>query len=159
MAPRSGEARNWRWPATWWWPTSAPNSGCRRSSAGLIAAAGGVFRIVNQLPRKVGMELLLTGDPLTASDAWKWGLVNQVVKEGSVLDAALALAARVTVNAPLSVQASKRIAYGVDDGVITADEPGWERTVREMRSLIRSEDAREGPLAFAEKREPVWKAR
>ncbi len=129
---------------------------------GLIAAAGGVFRIAQQLPRKVGMEMLLTGDPLTASDAREWGLINQVVKEGqggTVLDAALALAARVTVNAPLSVQASKRIAYGVDDGVIAADEAGWDRTVREMRTLIRSEDAREGPLAFAEKREPVWKAR
>ena len=78
---------------------------------------------------------------------------------GRVLDAALALAARVTVNAPLSVQASKRIAYGVDEGVITADEAGWERTMNEMRSLIRSEDAKEGPLAFAEKREPIWKAR
>ena len=126
---------------------------------GLIAAAGGVFRIVDQLPRKVAMELLLTGEPMTASDAWEWGLVNQVVKEGSVLDAALAMAARVTVNAPLSVQASKRIAYGVDDGVIPDEAAGWERTMREMRSLIRSEDAKEGPLAFAEKREPVWKAR
>lgn len=126
---------------------------------GLIAAAGGVFRIADQLPRKVAMELLLTGEPITATDAFDWGLINRVVKEGPVLDAALALAARVTVNAPLSVQASKRIAYGVDDGVITGDEPGWERTVREMRMLMRSEDAREGPLAFAEKREPVWKAR
>ncbi|BBX72445.1 crotonase/enoyl-CoA hydratase family protein [Mycobacterium shinjukuense] len=126
---------------------------------GLIAAAGGVFRIMNQLPRKVAMELLLTGEPLTASDAYGWGLINQVVKDGSVLDAALALAARVTVNAPLSVQASKRVAYGVDDGVITDEEAGWERTLREMRSLIRSEDAKEGPLAFAEKREPVWKGR
>lgn len=126
---------------------------------GLIAAAGGVFRIMDHLPRKVAMELLVTGEPITASDALKWGLINQVVSEGEVLDAALALAARVTVNAPLSVQASKRIAYGVDDGVIVGDEPGWERTVREMRSLIRSEDAKEGPLAFAEKREPVWRAR
>jgi crotonobetainyl-CoA hydratase len=128
---------------------------------GLIAAAGGVFRIVHQLPRKVAMELLFTGEPLTASDAWEWGLINQVIKEGegSVLDAALALAARVTENAPLSVQASKRIAYGVDDGVIPDEAAGWERTMREMRSLIRSEDAKEGPLAFAEKREPVWKAR
>ncbi|MEE6137401.1 crotonase/enoyl-CoA hydratase family protein [Mycobacterium sp. 050128] len=126
---------------------------------GLIAAAGGVFRIVDQLPRKVAMELLLTGEPMTASDAWEWGLVNQVVKDGSVLDAALAMAARIAVNAPLSVQASKRIAAGVDEGVITADEVGWERTVNEMRTLIRSEDAKEGPLAFAEKREPVWKAR
>ena len=126
---------------------------------GLIAAAGGVFRIVNQLPRKVAMELLLTGEPLTAADAWEWGLINQVVKQGSVLDAALALAARVTVNAPLSVQASKRVAYGVDNGVITDEVAGWERTLNEMRTLIKSEDAREGPLAFAEKREPVWKAR
>jgi len=126
---------------------------------GLVAAAGGVFRIMDHLPRKVAVELLLTGEPLTARDALAWGLINQIVTQGSVLDAALALASRVTVNAPLSVQASKRIAYGVDDGVITGDEPGWDRTVREMRTLIRSEDAREGPLAFAEKREPVWKAR
>ena len=126
---------------------------------GLIAAAGGVFRIMDQLPRKVAMELLLTGEPITASDAFEWGLINQVVGEGSVLEAALAMAARVTANAPLSVQASKRVAYGVDDGVIVGDEPGWERTMREMRSVIRSEDAKEGPLAFAEKREPVWKAR
>ncbi len=126
---------------------------------GLIAAAGGVFRIVDQLPRKVALELLMTGEPLSASDACKWGLINQVVDDGAVLDAALALAARVTVNAPLSVQASKRIAYGVDDGVIVGDEPGWERTTREMRSLMRSEDAKEGPRAFAEKREPVWQAR
>jgi crotonobetainyl-CoA hydratase len=126
---------------------------------GLVAAAGGVFRIMDHLPRKVAVELLLTGEPLTARDALAWGLINQIVTQGSVLDAALALASRITVNAPLSVQASKRIAYGVDDGVITGDEPGWDRTVREMRTLIRSEDAREGPLAFAEKREPVWKAR
>ncbi|CPR09304.1 enoyl-CoA hydratase, EchA1 [Mycobacterium bohemicum DSM 44277] len=126
---------------------------------GLIAAAGGVFRIMSHLPRKVAMELLMTGEPITASDACRWGLINQVVADGPVLDAALALAARVTVNAPLSVQASKRIAYGVDDGVVVDEEPGWERTVREMRTLIRSEDAREGPLAFAEKRQPVWKAR
>ena len=125
---------------------------------GLIAAAGGVFRIVQQLPRKVAMELLLTGEPITAADAFEWGLINQVVEEGTVLEAALALAARVTVNAPLSMQASKRIAYGVDDGVVTDEEAGWARTMNEMRDLLRSEDAKEGPLAFAEKREPVWKA-
>ncbi|WP_240490034.1 enoyl-CoA hydratase-related protein, partial [Mycobacterium marseillense] len=125
----------------------------------LIAAAGGVFRIAQQLPRKVAMQLLLTGEPLTAAAACEWGLINEVAAAGSVLDAALALAARVTVNAPLSVQASKRVAYGVDDGVVVDDEPGWERTVREMRALLKSEDAKEGPLAFAEKREPVWKAR
>jgi crotonobetainyl-CoA hydratase len=126
---------------------------------GLIAGAGGVFRIVAQLPRKVALEMLFTGEPISAAEAAKWGLINQVVPDGTVLTAALALAERVTVNAPLSVQASKRIAYGADDGVITDEEPGWRRTEREFGTLMKSEDAREGPLAFAQKRQPVWKAR
>jgi crotonobetainyl-CoA hydratase len=126
---------------------------------GLIAGAGGVFRIVQQLPRKVGLEMLFTGEPISAADALKWGLINQVVPNGTVLDAALTLAQRVTVNAPLSIQASKRIAYGADDGVIPDEEPGWARTTREFATLLKSEDAKEGPLAFAEKRQPVWKAR
>lgn len=126
---------------------------------GLIAGAGGVFRIVQQLPRKVGLELLLTGDPISAADAARWGLINQVVPDGTVLEAALALAERITVNAPLSVQASKRIAWGADDRLIADEEPGWARTTREFATLLRTEDAKEGPRAFAEKREPVWKAR
>jgi crotonobetainyl-CoA hydratase len=103
--------------------------------------------------------MLLTGEPISAAEAAKWGLINQVVPDGTVLEAALALAERVTVNAPLSVQASKRIAYGADDGVIPDEEAGWARTEREFRSLLKSEDAKEGPLAFAEKRQPLWKAR
>ena len=126
---------------------------------GLIAAAGGVFRIVDHLPRKVAMELILTGEPMSSADALRWGLINQVVPDGTAVDAALALAERITVNAPLAVWASKRVAMGVDDGVITGDEAGWTRTMREIATLIRSEDAKEGPLAFAEKRPPVWKAR
>jgi crotonobetainyl-CoA hydratase len=126
---------------------------------GLVAAAGGVFRIVEQLPRKVAFELLFTGEPITAADALKWGLVNQVVPDGTALQAALALAARITANAPLAVQASKRIAYGADNGAITEEEAKWQRLLGEVATLMRSDDAREGPLAFAEKREPVWKAR
>ncbi|MDI3314096.1 MAG: crotonase/enoyl-CoA hydratase family protein [Mycobacterium sp.] len=126
---------------------------------GLIAGAGGVFRIVHQLPRRVALEMLFTGEPISAAEALKWGLVNQVVPDGTVVAAALALAARITVNAPLSVRASKRIAYGADDGVVPDEEPHWARTAREFAALLKSEDAREGPLAFAEKRQPVWKAR
>lgn len=126
---------------------------------GLIAGAGGVFRIVEQLPRKVALELIFTGEPITADEALKWGLINQVVPDNTVVEAALALAERITVNAPLSVQASKRVAYGADDGIIAAEEPKWERTDREFAELLKSDDAKEGPLAFAEKRQPVWKAR
>lgn len=126
---------------------------------GLIAGAGGVFRIVDALPRKLAFELLFTGEPITAAEALKWGMVNQVVPDGTALDAALALAERITVNAPLSVQASKRIACGADDGVITDEEAKWARMSREFGSVLKSEDAKEGPLAFAQKRPPVWKAR
>jgi crotonobetainyl-CoA hydratase len=126
---------------------------------GLIAAAGGVFRIVDHLPRKVAMELIFTGEPMSSADALNWGLINQVVPDGTAVDAALALAERITVNAPLAVWASKRVAMGVDDGVITGDEIGWTRTMREIATLLRSEDAKEGPMAFAEKRQPIWKAR
>ena len=70
-----------------------------------------------------------------------------------------ALAERITCNAPLAVWASKRVAYGVDDSVIAGDEAGWQRTMREIGAVLRSEDAKEGPRAFAEKRAPVWKAK
>ena len=129
---------------------------------GLIAAAGGVFRIVEQLPRKVALEMLFTGEPITADDAFKWGLINRVVPAGPgnpALEAALALADRIAANAPLAVQASKRVAVGADDGAVTGDRPGWLRTMREIVPIMRSEDAKEGPRAFVEKRQPVWKAR
>jgi len=126
---------------------------------GLIAAAGGVFRIVDQLPRKVAMQLLVTGEPITADQAARWGLINEVVPDGTVLDAALALAERITANAPLAVQASKRVAVGVDEGAITGELDSWKRSNREMRTVFTSADAMEGPMAFAQKRAPVWKAR
>jgi len=130
---------------------------------GLIAAAGGVFRIVDQLPRKVAMQLLVTGEPISAEEALRWGLVNEVVPDGAgenpALDAAIALAERITCNAPLAVQASKRVAAGIDEGAVTDEEARWARSNREMKVVFRSQDAMEGPLAFSQKRAPVWKAR
>lgn len=126
---------------------------------GLIAGAGGAFRIVDHLPRKVALEMLFTGEPITAADALRWGLINQVVPDSTVVEAALALAGRITVNAPLAVSASKRLAYGVDGGVISGDELGWGRTSAELGALLKSDDAKEGPRAFAEKRQPVWTGR
>lgn len=126
---------------------------------GLLAAAGGVFRITDALPRKVALELLLTGDPISAAEAARWGLVNRVVPAGGALTGALELAERITGNAPLAVQASKRLAHRLRDGEPLGEPELWDATEREIVALLRSEDAQEGPRAFAEKRAPVWKGR
>jgi crotonobetainyl-CoA hydratase len=126
---------------------------------GILAGAGGAFRLGAQLPPKVAMEILLSGDPISAHRALELGLVNAVVPTAQVLDAALSLAARLTVNAPLAVQASKRIARGVVEGRVPTEDDAWALSRQEGAALMCSEDAREGPRAFAEKRQPIWKAR
>ena len=126
---------------------------------GIYAGAGGAFRAVQQLPRKIGMEILLTGDRIDARRAHDIGLVNRVVAPERLLDEAFELAGRIAANAPLAVQASKRIALGIDGDRIKADDEHWARSEREGSRVMASEDAREGPLAFAEKREPNWRAR
>ena len=125
---------------------------------GLIAAAGGVFRLPEQLPRKVAMRMMLTGEPIDAAEALRWGLVNEVVPAGQALDAALRLASAVAANAPLAVQASKRLAWGLVDGRIPREQQSWERNEAEMTAIVGSSDVQEGVLAFIEKRPPAWTA-
>jgi crotonobetainyl-CoA hydratase len=105
------------------------------------------------------MELLLTGRPLPAPEALRWGLINRVVPAGQALSAALELAQEITANAPLAVQGSKRIAYAATDGRRHGEFPYWNVTDQVAAWIITTEDALEGPTAFAEKRAPVWKAR
>lgn len=126
---------------------------------GLFAAAGGVFRLPEQLPRKIAMEMILTGDPISAARALELGLINAVAPREGLLDAAFALAERIAVNAPLSVQASKRVALGIADGRIAREDAAWAHNREASRLVFTSEDSREGPRAFAEKRAPVWKAK
>lgn len=125
---------------------------------GLMAAAGGAFRLVQQLPAKIAMEALLTGEPFSAARAAELGLVNKVVPAERLLDEAFALAERIAANAPLSVQASKRIALGIIEGARAAENGSWAHNAAETSRLMQSDDAREGPRAFAEKRAPVWQA-
>lgn len=126
---------------------------------GLIAAAGGAFRLPSQLPHRVAMEMLLTGDPITAERALELHLVNRVVPADRLLETAMELAKTIAANAPLSVQASKRVALGISDGTRPGEDSQWACNDTEMITVMTSEDAAEGPIAFGEKRAPVWKAR
>jgi crotonobetainyl-CoA hydratase len=119
---------------------------------GLIAGAGGAIRLPAQLPRKVAMELLLTGDFVDAETARRWGFVNRVVDDGEALAAALTLAASIAANAPLAVRGSKRIALGA----MAPEAAGWDINGQEIERIRHSADAREGALAFVQKRNPRW---
>jgi crotonobetainyl-CoA hydratase len=126
---------------------------------GIFAGAGGLFRLPAQIPKKVAMEMILTGEPITAQRALELGLVNRVAPRDQVVDAALDLAGKITANAPLAVQASKRVANGMSDGRVPAEAGLWELSRAESLALKRTADAAEGPRAFAEKRTPQWEAR
>lgn len=125
---------------------------------GIVAAAGGVFLLPQQVPRKIALELMFTGEPVPAGRAYDLGLVNRVVPEGKALTAAIELADTISANAPLAVQASKRIAGGISNGRVARDDADWARNRQEARAVMGSNDAREGTRAFAEKRAPQWTA-
>jgi enoyl-CoA hydratase len=122
----------------------------------LVAAAGGLFRLPRALPRNIAMELALTGDPIDAERAHHFGLVNELVEPGKALEAALALAERVTVNAPIAVRESRRVLL---DGMLADDDTAWKITFDAMAKAMATEDFAEGPRAFIEKRAPEWKGR
>ena len=122
---------------------------------GLVAAAGGVMMLPDQIPERIAMELALTGDFIDAARAYELGLINRVTN-GSALDGAKELASKIVANGPLAVKVSK---------AIIKESRGWpmderyERQTQLIAPVFVSEDAREGAAAFAEKRAPNWKGK
>jgi enoyl-CoA hydratase len=120
----------------------------------LVAAAGGLLRLPRMLPRNIAMELALTGEPMLTERAFELGLVNRLTEPGEAMDGALALASLIAQNGPLALAASKRI---LQESVDWPDSEFFARQDEIAGPVMRSEDAREGATAFAEKRAPVWK--
>jgi enoyl-CoA hydratase/carnithine racemase len=123
---------------------------------GLFAGAGGVFRLTRRLPAAIAYEIVATGDPIDAPRAYALGMVNRLTTADKVLDEAIALAKAISVNAPLSVRESLKVARMSFDA---AEEELWKISNKTSAMVFSSEDAKEGPVAFLEKRAPVWKGR
>ena len=123
---------------------------------GLIAGAGGIYRLPRQIPRAIALEMIALGEPIDAQRAYALGLVNAVVPEDLVIETALDMARRIAANAPLSVRESLRIARAAHE---TPEAESIAAMRRTMDFLFTTEDFKEGPRAFVEKRAPQWSGR
>jgi enoyl-CoA hydratase/carnithine racemase len=120
----------------------------------LVAAGGALIRLPKRIPYHVAMELALTGDPIGAERAHQLGIVNRLAEPGNAVEVALELAAEIARNGPLALDASKKIVSSTLDW---DEAEAWQKQGEIAGPVFTSEDAREGAIAFAEKREPVWK--
>jgi len=123
---------------------------------GLIAGEGGVIRLPQRLPYHVALKVLLTGEPISAVDANQYGLISELTTAGAALAGAQQLAQRIAVNAPLALAKVKQV---LRDTQGLNDTEAFKRQTTDAHSLLDTEDAHEGALAFAEKRAPVWHGR
>lgn len=130
--------------------------GIPEAGVGLFAAGGAVIRLPSRVGYMRAMEMALTADPITAAQALEWGLISRLTEKGGAVAAAMELAERIAKNAPLSVAASKAMVRGT---VGMTEAEAWEYQKPLMAKVFTSEDAKEGPRAFAEKRAPTWTGR
>ncbi|MDT7671652.1 MAG: enoyl-CoA hydratase, partial [Pseudonocardiales bacterium] len=123
---------------------------------GLVPAEGGLLRLPKRIPYHIALRVMLTAEPLAATDAEHYGLVSEVCAPGAALRTAQAMAGRIGRNAPLALAAVKqtlRVTQGLND------RAAFERQDEIAAPLAATEDAHEGAQAFAEKRAPVWRGR
>jgi enoyl-CoA hydratase len=133
--------------------TERATFGVMEPKRGLFAGGGTTVRLPRQVSFPAAMELLLTAEAFPASRAMELGLLNEIVPQAELADRALAWAARITVNAPLAVQATKE---SVLRGLAVDQREAYRIEGELAGKIFSSEDAKEGPKAFAEKREPKW---
>ena len=123
----------------------------------LVAAAGGLFRLPNMLPRNVAMELALTGRlNFPAERAYHFGWVNALTEEGGALEGAKTLAAEITTAAPLAVRETRKIIL---ESARASEEEAWKLSGDGIMKMFSTEDFGEGLNAFIEKRDPVWQGK
>jgi enoyl-CoA hydratase len=120
---------------------------------GLVAGGGGLLRLPLRIPSAIAMELALTGEPLPAPRAYELGMVNVLAKPGAALDDAISLAEKITANGPLAVAATKRVMI---ESRGWSPHEVWSRQFEIIGPVFASNDAKEGAVAFAEKRAPQW---
>ncbi|MGP1352511.1 MAG: crotonase/enoyl-CoA hydratase family protein [Parasphingopyxis sp.] len=129
--------------------------GIPEAKRGLAAGAGALLRLPRLIPQRYAMELALTGDFVSAGRAAEMGFVNRVV-DGPALDGAKELAAKIAENGPLAVRASKEVIVKTEDW---SHDEMWAEQQKIIGGIFQSEDAREGAMAFAQKRKPQWKGK
>ena len=123
-----------------------------------VLADAACFRLSRRLPRAIALDMLLTGRRMGAEEARGWGLVNAVTPQNQLMDKARDFAAAILKAAPLAVAAVKEVTRATEAlGVQASYELMRSGNLKAYERMLTSEDAREGPRAFAEKREPVWK--
>lgn len=123
---------------------------------GLFAGGGTTVRLPRQIPFPQAMEFLLCADLIPAQRAYEMGFLNAIVPREELLDAAYGFARRITANAPLAVQATKRSVW---EGLGMSLFDAYKNESQISSVIFQTEDAREGPLAFAEKRPPRWQGK
>ena len=123
---------------------------------GLYPMGGSAVRLVRQIPYTVAADILLTGRHITAAEAKEYGLIGHVVPDGQALAKALEIAETIAANGPIAVQA---VLKTIRDSEGMHEEDAWQADAIVGMTAFRSNDAKEGPRAFAEKRKPQWKGR